>query len=135
MIALGWMLFALLALLWTAGAWITAAVTGWTAQAFATGTAAQAARDITALPLPEWLKFWIDPAWLQALQTLAQGAVDAAGAWLPLAGNAAGWHVAAIWIAWGLGLLLLLLAAAVVHFLVRRFSGNHAGHRMARAST
>lgn len=135
MIALTWMLFALLALFWTAAAWMAAAVTGWTAQAFATGTAAQAARDITALPLPEWLASWIDPAWLQALQPLAQWAVDAAGAWLPLAGTAAGWLVPAIWIAWGIGLLLLLLTAAVVHFLVRRFAGNGVGHRMARAST
>ncbi|WP_332827675.1 hypothetical protein [Ramlibacter sp.] len=100
-----------------------------------TGTAAQAARDITALPLPEWLASWIDPAWLQALQSLAQWAVDAAGAWLALAGTAAGWLAPAIWIAWGIGLLLLLLTAAVVHFLVRRFAGNGVGHRMARAST
>ncbi|MCC2633312.1 MAG: hypothetical protein K0S48_1198 [Ramlibacter sp.] len=99
MIAFSWMLFALLALFWTAAAWITAAATEWTVQALASGT------------------------------------VDAAGAWLPLAGTAAGWLVPAIWIAWGLGLLLLLLAAAVVHLLLRRFSGNHAGHRMARAST
>lgn len=126
MIALSWMLFALLALFWTAGAWITVAVTEWTVQALASGTAAQAARDVVTLPLPEWLKSWIDPAWSQALQSLAQWAVDAAGAWLPLAGTAAGWLVPAIWIAWGLGLLMLLLAAAVVHFLARRFSGNHA---------
>lgn len=135
MIALTWMLFALLALFWTAAAWMAAAVAGWTAQALATGTAAQAARDITALPLPKWLASWIDPAWLQPLQSLAQWAVDAAGTWLPLAGTAAGWLVPAIWIAWGIGLLLLLLTSAVVHYLVRRFAGNAVGHRMVRAST
>lgn len=135
MIALSWMLFALLALFWTAGAWIAAAATEWTVQALATGTAVQAARDASTLPLPEGLRPWIDPAWSQALQSLAQWAVEAAGAWLPLAGTAAGWLVPAIWIAWGLGLFALLLAAVVVHLLVRRLSGHRAGPRMARAST
>ena len=39
MIALSWMLFGLLALTWTAAAWITAAATEWTAQALAAGHA------------------------------------------------------------------------------------------------
>jgi hypothetical protein len=128
MIAFGWMLIALLALCWTAAAWLLAAATAWAAQALATGSAAQAARELTTLPLPGWL-----PAeWLQPLQALAQWAVDAAGSGLPLAGTAAGWLVPAIWIGWGLGLLLLLLLAAGMHMVLRRFRGRPPGHGPAR---
>jgi hypothetical protein len=131
MIALTWTLFAVLAVFWTALAWIAASATAWTAQALAAGTVGQAARDLAAVPVPEWLKLWVDPAWLQAL---AQWAADAAGAGLPLAGTAAGWLVPAIWITWGAGALLLLLAAAGVHVLVRRFAGDHVRPGPARAS-
>jgi hypothetical protein len=121
MIALTWTMVAVLTVLWTAGAWIAAAATEWAAQALAAGTVGQAARDLAAVPLPEWLKFWIDPAWLQ---TIAQWIADAAGEGLPLAGTAAGWLVPAIWITWSVGVLLLLLAAAGVHLLVRRLAGD-----------
>lgn len=129
MIALSWTVFALLTLFWTAAVWITAEATAWMAQALATGTAAQAARDLAAIPLPEWLKYWIDPGWLQPLQSFLQWALDGAGAGLPLVGAATGWLVPAIWIAWGVGLLLLMLGAAGAHMLVRRIAGSRAAHR------
>lgn len=121
MVALSWILFTMLALSWTGAAWVAAAASEWVAQALATGTATQAARDVASLPLPEWLRLWIDPAWLQALQAGLQWAVDSAGAWLPLAGTAAGWLVPVVWAAWALGMVLLLLAAALAHMLLRRF--------------
>jgi hypothetical protein len=121
MIVLTWSLFGLLALFWTSAAWITAAGTQWVTQALASGTAAEAARDLAALPVPEWLKFWIEPSWMQALQSALQWLVDGAGAGLPLAGSAAGWLVPAIWVAWALGLILLLAGGAGAHMMLRRF--------------
>jgi hypothetical protein len=122
MIVLSWILFALLAVFWTGAAWISASAAEWAAQALASGTAAQAAQDLAALPLPEWLKVWIDPAWFDALQSALRWVIDGAGAGLPLAGTAAGWLVPAIWITWGLGCVLLLLGAVGVHLLLRRFA-------------
>jgi hypothetical protein len=122
MFVLTWALFGLLALFWTGAAWITAAATQWMAQALASGTAAEAARDLAALPVPEWLKFWIEPEWVQALQSALQWLVDGAGAGLPLVGTAAGWLVPAIWVAWALGLLLLLAGGAGAHMMLRRFA-------------
>lgn len=133
MIALTWTLFALLALAWTGAAWIAAAATGWVAQALASGTATQAARDLAALPVPEWLEAWADPAWLQALHSALQWAVEGVGAGLPLAGTAAGWLVPAVWIAWGLGLALLMTGAAVAHVLLRRFVPRGAAPALARS--
>jgi hypothetical protein len=120
MAVLSWIVFGLLALLWTAGAWVTVEATEWIAQALASGTAVQAARDIAALPLPQWVRLWIDPAWFEALQSALQWAFGSLGASLPFAGTAAVWITAAIWIGWGFGLLLLLVAAAAVHVLLRR---------------
>jgi hypothetical protein len=124
MIVVSWTLFALLALLWTGAAWITAAGMEWAVQALASGAAAEAARGLAALPVPEWLKFWIDPAWIQSLQSVLQWAVDAAAASLPLGGTAAGWLVPAVWIAWALGMLLLLVCAAGAHMLLRRLASH-----------
>ena len=76
MIVLSWILFALLAVFWTGAAWISAAAAEWAAQALASGTAAQAAQDLASVPLPEWLKVWIDPAWFDALQSALRWAID-----------------------------------------------------------
>lgn len=134
MVALSWVLFAGLALFWTGAAWTTAAATEWVTQALASGTAVQAARDVASLPLPEWLKFWIDPGWLQALQSAVQWAVDGAGAGLPLAAMAAGWLIPVIWIAWGLGIVLLLVAGASSHMLLRRWRPGGRGAVVAGAA-
>ena len=95
MLALTWTLFAALAVILTATQWI--------AQALASGTAAQATRDLAALPLPAWLESWVDPAWLQPLHAGLQWAIESTAAVLPLAGTAAGWLVPAVWVVWGLG--------------------------------
>lgn len=124
MIVLSWTLFAVLALFWTGAAWITAAGTEWALQALASGTGVAAARDLAALPVPEWLKVWIDPAWIQSLQSALRWAIDGSAAVLPLAGAAANWLVPAIWIAWALGMLLLLVGAAGAHMLLRRFASR-----------
>lgn len=122
MIALSWILFALLALFWTAAAWIMAALLQWTTEALASGAASQAARDMGALELPAWTKACIDPDWLLALQSALQSAIDGAGAILPLANMAAAWLVPAVWLSWALGMILLLVAAIGAHVLLRRFA-------------
>lgn len=121
MIAATWAVFAVLAMLWTGGAAMAAALAGWTAQAIADGTAAGAAREIAAIPVPPWMALWMDTAFIEALQSALVWAVEAGRHALPFMGTAAGWLVPMVWIAWGLGLALLLAAALTAHFLVRRF--------------
>ena len=67
MVAATWGVFAVLALLWTGGAAMGAALAGWTAEAIATGTAGAAAREIAALPVPQWIGVWSDNFKAQAL--------------------------------------------------------------------
>lgn len=121
MVALTWAVFAVLALLWTGGAAMAAALAGWTAQAIADGTAAGTAREIAALPVPHWMALWMDTAFIEALQSALLWAVEAGRHALPFVGTAAGWLVPVVWIAWAMGLALLLAAALTAHLLVRRF--------------
>lgn len=127
MIALSWTVFTLLGLAWTGAAWITAAGTEWASRALASGTAAQGARDVAALPLPDWLKTWADTASLEALQSALRWIMEAAGTFLPFAADAAGWLVPAIWIAWAVGMALLLLVAIGAHMLLRHLGRMNSG--------
>ncbi|RYY58511.1 MAG: hypothetical protein EOO24_61630 [Comamonadaceae bacterium] len=121
MVALNWIVFSLLGLVWTAAAWLTVEVTDWTVVALASGAATDAARDLATLPLPAWMQIWVDPGWLLAVQSFAQWLADLAGPGAQFASMVAHWLVPAIWIAWGVGIALLLLGAACVHLLLRRF--------------
>lgn len=120
MVALPWVVFALLALLWTGGAALTAWAVEWMAQALADGGAAQAAGELAALPVPPWIAPWADPALVQAVQSALAWSVEAAQGALPLAASAAGWLVPLVWVVWALGLVVLLAAAGGAHLLLRK---------------
>lgn len=116
-----WLLFGAMALAWTAGAWLTAAVAQWSAQALASGTAEAAGRAVAAWPVPPWMALWIDPAWVKALQDLMVWSLDTAQGLLPWLGTAMGWLVPLVWVGWGFGLVVLLLLAALAHWGVSRW--------------
>lgn len=116
-----WLLFGAMALAWTAGAWLTAAVAQWSAQALASGTAEAAGRVVAAWPAPPWMALWIDPAWVKALQDLMVWSLDTAQGLLPWLGTAMGWLVPLVWVGWGFGLVVLLLLAALAHWGVSRW--------------
>lgn len=116
--------FALLALLWTGGAALAAWLVQWTAQALASGGAVEFGRELGALPLPQWIAVWMDPALVQAAQSALLWMLDAASGLLPLAGSAAQWLVPVVWVVWGLGLLVLLAAAGASHLLLRRLGSR-----------
>ena len=120
MIALAWVLFAVLALLWTGGAALAAALAGWTAEAIASGTAAEAVRNVAAIPVPQWIAAWAEPEFIRAVQSALLWAVEAGQQALPWIGTAAGWLVPLVWVAWALGLAALLALAIVAHLLLRR---------------
>lgn len=124
-----WALFGVLALLWTGGAFITAELVQWGAQALGSGAAAEAGRELAQLPVPPWAAIWLDPAWVQSLQAMVLWGLDAFRDALPLLGSAAGWLVPVVWVLWFLGLVALLVAAGAAHVLLRRFVAP----RLARA--
>ena len=116
-----WLLFGALALAWTAGAWLTAAVAQWSAQAMASGTAEAAGRAVAAWPVPPWMALWVDPQWVKALQDMVAWTLDTGQGLLPWLGTAMGWLVPLVWVGWGFGLVVLLVLAALAHWGVSRW--------------
>lgn len=118
-----WGITALLAAGWTGLVWITHQLAGWLLGAVDAGTLKDAGGAVGGLPLPqlpEWLGVWVDTGWLGALQAWSAGLLGWLGAVLPSGDALMAWVGPLLWIGWGLGLLLLLALAALVHVLVGR---------------
>lgn len=116
-----WAFFALLALAWTAGALLAAELSRWAAGALASGDVLQAGRELANTPVPEWLAIWVDPGFVRLLQSGVLWMLEHGQAALPFMGTAAGWLVPLVWVAWGLGIALILALAVGAHWLIRRF--------------
>jgi hypothetical protein len=113
-----WLGCALLALLWTGGAALTAAFTQWAAQVLAAGGAVDWAQAVARWPVPEWIALWVDPQavrWTQQMVLWVLGLMGSLSAGLPMAGQVLGWLVPLVWVFWGLGMLVLLALALGVH--------------------
>lgn len=128
MVIASWLLFGLLALLWTGGAFVFAELAQWGAQALASGGAVDAARGLADLQLPPWIALWVDPAMVQAGQSMVLWTLDAGRDALPLLGSAAGWLAPLVWVLWAFGLLALLVGAAGSHLVLRRLRGRTPQH-------
>lgn len=115
-----WSVFALLALLWTAGSFIAVQIARWASQLITSGGLEPLGRADTPWPLPEGLPLWFDPALLQWLQQMALFSLEALRNTLPLIGSLLGWLAPLLWVLWACGLLLLLAIAGAAHWLVAR---------------
>lgn len=124
-----WTVFAVLALIWTGGAALLAQIVQWTAQGIAAPAAGAVGAAAATLSVPGWLAPWVDAAaWTAAVQAAGE-ALSAAQGWLPAIGQAVSWLAPAVWVAWGLGLLLMLALALAGHWGLARFGaprGNRA---------
>lgn len=104
-----WLVFALLALLWTAGIAVTAEFIQWAGPAMASGGAAlDLAELVSGWPLPGLAALGLDPA---ALQTIMAGVLAGFDGLLVVLGGAAGWITPVLWLGWALGMALLLVLA------------------------
>jgi len=119
-----WSLSALVALVWTGLAAVTAQVVGWVGQRLAVAGTDTLGEAAAALALPSWLGPWVDTAtwnaWVQAVAGAAAGLERT----FPALGNAVEWLVPAVWVMWGLGLAALLALALVGHFALGRLTGS-----------
>ena len=116
-----WIVFALLALLWTGGAAAIAQLVHWSAQGLASGSGAALGSSVAGAPMPSWLGAWVDPAIWSAAQQAIAGALAGVSDAMPVIGTAVGWFVPAVWVAWGLGLAVLLGATVLVYWLMARW--------------
>jgi hypothetical protein len=116
-----WIIFAVLALLWTGGAAAVAQLVQWSAQGLASGGGAPLGTIASDASMPSWLSAWIDPASWGAAQQAVAGALAALSDSLPAIGTAVGWLVPAVWVAWGLGLVALISFTVLAYWLIARF--------------
>lgn len=115
-----WSVFAVLALLWTGGAWASAALVQWSADLMATGQAVELGRAVSSWPVPAWAVWFVDIALVHAMIDGIVWGLETLQAVAPWASTAIGWLVPVVWVAWAFGLLLMLALAAGLHWLVRR---------------
>lgn len=119
-----WLVTLVLALLWTAGAALTAGVTGWAAGLIASGQAIDVGTSVAQLPVPAWIALWVDPALVQATQEAVLWMLTTFRDSLPWLGAMVGWLVPVIWIGWGIGMVALLALAMGGHLLIGRLAGR-----------
>lgn len=115
-----WVIFSVLALLWTAGSFIAATLTQWGTQLLATASFEQLNSNVTQWPLPEGLPIWFDPGAILALQHLALLSLEAFRNAMPYMSSMMAWLVPVIWMVWGFGFLCLLALAGGAHWLAAR---------------
>lgn len=115
-----WGVTALLALFWTLGAWAVAAVLGWAAALPSPGDTAELGRIVTSWAIPAWITQWIDPAAVHAALAGVVWALDQLQQAWPWVSSALGWLVPLTWVAWGVGLAMLLTLALFLQWLAGR---------------
>ena len=117
-----WIVFSLIAALWTGTVLVSAELTSWLATTVASGQARDVIDNVGQWPMPAWLSLWIDPAWVQGLQAPW---VQVMG-WLGQSGQALGgvvtWLIPLIWVVWGVLMLVMLVIALAGHLLIGKFS-------------
>jgi len=117
-----WIVFALLAALWTGMVLVSAELTGWLATTVASGQAGDVISNVGQWPLPAWLALWIDPAWVQGLQAAWVEVMGWLGQSGPALGGVVSWLIPLMWIVWGVVMLTMLAATVAGHFLLGKFS-------------
>jgi len=117
-----WILFTLLAALWTGTVLVCAELTRWLATAVTSSQTSDAINNVGQWPMPAWLSLWIDPTWIQELQATWVMVLGWLGQSGPALGGIVSWLIPLMWVVWGLIMLLMLASALVGHFLLGKFS-------------
>ena len=116
--ALVWLVFLLLTAFWTGLVALTEQLSQWLLASIATGQVGELATLAGQWPVPAWLGFGVDTAWLQSLQEAAVGLVQWLSHVMPSSQGLMSWISPLLWLGWGLGTLLLLVAAVMGHMLM-----------------
>lgn len=115
-----WLLFALVALVWTGVIALGVQLADWALAGIASGQVAGAVAAAGERVPPGWLGALLDPAALQALTEGLQAGLRWLSGVLPLADGLAGWAAFALWAIWAAGMLALLAVTALLHWGLRR---------------
>lgn len=114
-----WLLFALLALIWTGGIALTAELVQLAAPALASGSTVDLAELVSRWPMPALAALGVDPALLPAAVASVLAGLDGA---LAFVGSAAGWITPLLWLCWTVGMVLMLVLTIVSLLLLARLA-------------
>ncbi len=129
--AIVWLVFLVLTAFWTGLVALTEQLSQWLLASMASGQVGELATVAGQWPVPAWLGFWVDTAWLQGLQEAGVGLVQWLGQVLPSSQGLMSWISPLLWLGWGLGALLLLVAAVMGHMLLgQRWSAPRKGLKL-----
>ena len=117
-----WIVFAIIAALWTGTALVFAELTSWLATSVASGQAGDVITNAGQWPVPAWLGLFVDAAWIEGMQAAWVQVMGWFGQSGPALGGVVSWLIPLIWIVWGLVMLMMLAAAVGGHFLIGKFS-------------
>ena len=128
--ALIWALIGLLFVCWTAAAWGLHLASQWLAglapaklEAVTTAAGDAARQAVPLLGLPEWLTAGLPAGVVESWLAWAQSFLPWLHSLQQHVPALLGWLSPAIWVGWGLGTLLLLLAGIALHVVIRLFAG------------
>lgn len=116
--AIVWLVFLVLTAFWTGLVALTEQLSQWLLASMASGQVGELATLAGQWPVPAWLGFWVDSAWLTSLQEAGVGLVQWLGQVMPSAQGLMRWITPLLWLGWGLGTVLLLVAAVMGHMLL-----------------
>jgi hypothetical protein len=116
--ALVWVVFLILTAFWTGLVALTEQLSQWLLASMAAGQVGELASVAGQWPVPAWLGFWVDTAWLKSLQEAGVGLVQWLSNVLPSSQGLMSRISPLLWLGWGLGTLLLLVAAVMGHMLL-----------------
>ena len=86
-----WIVFALIAALWTGTVLVSAELTGWLATTMASGQAGDVITNAGQWPVPAWLGLLVDAAWIEGLQAAWVDVMGWFGQSGPALGGVAEW--------------------------------------------
>jgi hypothetical protein len=108
-----WGGIAFLSVLWTSGAALLAQGVVWASRRMSEGPALTLEAAGGSVLIPVWLASWFDPTALNTVVQTVQGDLTNFFSVLPTMGMVLAWLVPAIWMTWGIGMLILLGAVVV----------------------
>ena len=115
-----WITTGVLLALWTLGVWAAAAVSSWALGWIGGAESADWPAVVASISLPGWVTLWFDPGWISAAIEAVLRALEGLQLSLPWVASMAGWVVAALWVTWAIGALVLLALGGGTHWLVAR---------------
>jgi hypothetical protein len=129
--ALVWVVFLILTAFWTGLVALTEQLSQWLLASMAAGQVGELATLAGQWPVPAWVGLWVDTASLQSLQEAGVGLVQWLANVLPSSQGLMSWISPLLWLGWGLGTLLLLVAAVMGHMLLgQRWSTPRKGLKL-----